>query len=127
MDARCTDMCELGWSMKRFHRLSLTLLLCFVCAGCGQTDSDKPTDYVGVFKSVRLSNDATVMVTITKDDGTLYEGSIDTLPVKGTWGLVVDESGGIITYLLNKGHNTYFFDFSFSIGGTVVSGTAYRQ
>lgn len=113
--------------MKRFLLLIMAAALCFLCTGCGDADSDQPTSYVGVFKSVRTSNDKVVMITITKDDGTLYEGTIDTLPVKGTWGVAESDSLGLITNQLNKGYDKYFIDFSLSIGGSAISGSAFRQ
>ena len=105
----------------------MAIILTLMVAGCGHSGSDQPPDYVGVFKSVRSSNDKIVIVTIIKDDGILYEATIDKLPVKGTWGQSETDSLGLITNQLNKGSDTYFIHFSFSIGGSGVSGTAYRQ
>jgi len=113
--------------MKKFLLLHIVLSFCLLISGCGHNGSDQPADYVGIFKSVRSSNDKIVVVTITKDDGVTYEATIDTLPVKGTWGQSESDSLGLITNQLNKGYDKYFIDFSFSIGGTGVSGTAYRQ
>ena len=113
--------------MKKFILLSMAAVLFMLCAGCGDAGSDQPTSYVGVFKSVSTSNDKIVMLTITKDDGTLYEGTIDTLPIKGTWGVAESDALGLITNQLNKGADKYFIYFSLDIGGSAISGTAYRQ
>ena len=113
--------------MKNFLLAYVTIIICFLFAGCGSGGADQPSDYVGVFKSVRSSNNKTVIITVTKDDGTTYEGSIDTLPIKGTWGQSESDSLGLITSQLNKGYDKYFVDFSLSIGGSAVYGTAYRQ
>jgi hypothetical protein len=108
--------------MKKKYLLAyMAIIFTLMVAGCGNGGSDQPPDYVGVFKSVRSSTDKTVIITITKDDGTLYEGTIDKLPVKGTWGQSESDSLGLITNQLNKGYDTYF------IAGSGVTGTAYRQ
>ena len=114
--------------MNRFLLLCTVAGFCFMYAGCGHTGLDEPPNYVGVFKSVRSSNDKIVMITITKDDGVLYEATIDSLPVKGTWGQPESDQLGLIKNQLSKGNDTYFIDFSLSLFGSYsVSGTAYRQ
>jgi len=114
--------------MKRYLPIFIIVLLSIFSSGCGSDSYPQPPDYVGVYKSVRSSNDKTVMVRITKDDGTLYEGFIETIPVKGTWGKPETDQLGLITNQFNKGYDMYFVDFYLSIGGNVVyAGTAYRQ
>ena len=114
--------------MNRFLLLCTVVCFCCLYTGCGHTGLDEQPDYVGVFKSVRSSNDKIVMITVTKDDGVLYEASIDSLPIKGTWGQSESDQLGLITNQLSKGHDAYFIDFSLSIAGSYsVYGTAYRQ
>ena len=123
-----SDVVVTCWdTMKKLLLLHIVLAFCFFCAGCGHDGGEQPADYVGVFKSVRSSNDKTVLIMITKDDGVMYEATIDKLPIKGTWGQSESDSLGLITNQLNKGNDKYFLDFSFSIGGSGISGTAYRQ
>ena len=120
--------------MKKFLLAQMIVTFALFFTGCGESGSGQPPDYVGVFKSVRTSsdtpgsgNDKIIIVTITKDDGILYEGTIDKLPVKGTWGKSETDALGLISNQLNKGYDKYFIDFFYSIGGSGVSGTAYRQ
>ncbi|MFA7060087.1 MAG: hypothetical protein WC156_04640 [Pedobacter sp.] len=117
--------------MKRFLLLGMAALLCLLFAGCGDTGSDQPSSYVGVFKSVETSNNQ-VIITITKDDGTLYRSQyktpFGTYSTNGTWGVL--NSGPVIKSQLDKGYDKYFIDFSFSLLNSAelsVSGTAIRQ
>lgn len=98
-------------------------------AGCGSVNGTEglAANYVGLFKSIRTSNESTVIVTITADNGVDYEGTIDKLPVKGKWGVQEGDQLGLVIYQLDKGSDTNFLDFMLSIAGTVVSGTALRQ
>ncbi|MFZ4859886.1 MAG: hypothetical protein ACOYL3_26260 [Desulfuromonadaceae bacterium] len=114
--------------MNRFLLLCMVAGFCCMYTGCGNSGLNEPPNYVGVFKSVRSSNDKIVMITITKDDGVLYEATIDSLPIKGTWGQAESDQLGLIKNQLSKGNDTYFIDFSLSIADSYsVYGTAYRQ
>ena len=113
---------------------SLLFTACGSGGGGGGGSTDQPPNYVGVFKSVRTTNftpgagdDRIVTVTITKDDGVLYEATIDSLPIKGTWGKNETDALGLISNQLDKGYDKYFIYFAYSILGSGISGTAYRQ
>lgn len=108
---------------------ALLSVFLFGCGGGGGGDDDEvfPDTYVGVFKSIRSTNDQTVIVTITKDDGVHYEGTIDTLTAEGVWGEPTGDALGIVTYQLTQGYDTNFLDFYLNILGTEISGTALRQ
>ena len=96
--------------------------------GCGSGVTEGlPSNYIGVFKSIRTNNDRTVVVTITTDNGIEYGGLIDTIPIEGKWGELGGDSLGLVSYQLDKGNDTNFFDFYLSIAGSVVSGTVLRQ
>ncbi len=113
--------------MLKWFVLFLMIILIALAAGCGSSGNKLPSNYIGVFKSIRTSNDAVVFVTITADDGTSYEGSLDKLPVKGKWGEPVSDALGLVTYQLDKGNDTNFLDFVLQISGSGVSGTVLRQ
>lgn len=104
----------------------LLLALMLLIASCGG-ETAMPSSYVGIFKTIRTSNESQLGLTITADDGVSYEGSIDTFPVKGNWGEPVSDSLGLTSYQLNKGVDMNFIDFYLSIAGTNISGTALRQ
>ena len=58
----------------------------------------------------------------------IKQATIDSLPVKGTWGQPESDQLGLIKNQLFKGNDTYFIDFSLSIADSYsVYGTAYRQ
>ena len=130
--ARGSTVYPLGGIMKRFLLLGMAALLFLLFAGCGDTGSDQPSSYVGVFKFVDAF-ESQVIITITKDDGTLYEGTYEgkfgKYSIKGTWG--EDEKNVINNYTLTKGYDKYFIDFSFSFSllesAKPESGTAFRQ
>ncbi|MBI5484417.1 MAG: hypothetical protein HY888_08150 [Deltaproteobacteria bacterium] len=113
--------------MHKWIILFFMIILIALAAGCGGSANTVPSNYIGVFKSIRTSNDAVVFVTITADDGTSYEGLLDKLPVKGKWGEPVSDALGLVTYQLDKGSDTNFLDFVLQISGSGVSGTALRQ
>lgn len=115
--------------MHKWFILFFMITAIALAAGCGSSGKGNtlPPNYIGVFKSIRTSNDAVVFVTITADDGTSYDGLLDKLPVKGKWGEPVSDALGLVTYQLDKGNDTNFLDFVLQISGTGVSGTALRQ
>lgn len=117
--------------MKRWFVLFIMVML-MPLAGCGSGVTEGlPANYVGVFKSIRTNNESitAIVITITADNGIEYEGSLYpfSIPLKGKWGEMVNNSAGLITYQLDKGSDTNFLDFYASIAGIVVSGTALRQ
>ena len=115
--------------MKRLLLMVCVALLFIVLTGCGGGGggSELPQNYIGVFKSIHTSNDKMVTLTITADDGVSYEGTLDSIPLKGGWGVYQSDSLGLVAYQLDKGADTNFINFMLSIGGAGVSGTALRQ
>ncbi len=115
--------------MRRYLSFAIVVILVSLVSGCGNTSADAPPTYVGHYKSVHSNSgsDKVITVTVTVDDGVLYEGFIDTIPIKGTWGVVQTDQLGLISNELIKGEDTYFVSYYLSIAGSAISGLAYRQ
>jgi len=94
-------------------------MLCAACLWSLPGCNGPSTSAVGCYRSVDQTTGRTRTVTIHKDDGINYVGSVGSYFVNGTWGVTMASKAAVWT--LNKGAKNVDYVFIATSDGEVVN------